>query len=104
MDSSGLTAVVTLEVSFEIVVLSEPLPTHLAREPVLAVVRTVEELVVPQLVFPSESLATGGTLVGRLTRVGHLVVPEQLQPVVLDGAVSTLVPMKVQVLLHHMSL
>ena len=59
MDSSGLAAVVTLEVSFEIVVLSEPLPTHLAREPVLAVVRTVEELVVPQLVFPSEKFITG---------------------------------------------
>ena len=123
---------VTLPVSLEVVVLSEPLPTHLAGVPVLALIRPVEDLVdpqlvltseslaaggalegrlprvrhfvVPQFVFPSESLATGGTLVGRLTRVGHLMIPEQLQPVVLDRAVSALVAVEVEVFLHDVSL
>ena len=58
----------------------------------------------PQLVFPSETLATGRTLVRSLTCVRHLVVPQQLQPVVFDRTVGALVAVYVEVLLHHMSL
>ena len=58
----------------------------------------------PELVFPSEAFATGGTLVRSLACVGHLVVPQQLQPVVFDRAVGTLVAMYVEVFRHHVSL
>ena len=95
---------VTLPVSLEIVVLSEPLPAHLALVPVLALLRAVEDLVDPQLVLPPEALPAGGALEGGLPRVRHLVVPQQLHPVVLDGAVGALVAVEVEVFLHHVGL
>ena len=54
---------VTLDVSFEVVILSKSLATNLAGEPVLVLLRAVQNLVDPQLVFPSETFATGRTLV-----------------------------------------
>ena len=36
--------------------------------------------------------------------MGHFVVPQQLQPVVFDWTVGTLVAMYVEVFLHHVSL
>ena len=54
---------VTLDVSFEVVILSKSLATNLTGEPVLGLLRAVQNLVDPQLVFPSETFATGRTLV-----------------------------------------
>ena len=95
---------VTFEVSFEVVILSKSLATNLAGEPVLVLLRSMQNLVDPQLVFPSETFTTGWTLVRSLARVGHFVVPQQLQPVVFDWTVGTLVAMYVEVFLHHVSL
>ena len=79
---------VTLDVSFEVVILSKSLATNLTREPVLVLLRAVQNLVDPQLVFPSETFTTGWTLVRSLASVGHLVVPQELQPVVFDTVLS----------------
>ena len=54
---------VTLDVGFEVVILSKSLATNLTGEPVLGLLRAVQNLVDPQLVFPSETFATGRTLV-----------------------------------------
>ena len=54
---------VTLDVSFEVVILSKSLATNLTREPVLGLLMAVQNLVDPQLVFLSETFATGRTLV-----------------------------------------
>ena len=49
---------VTLDVSFEVVILSKSLATNLTGEPILGLLRAVQNLVDPQLVFPSETFAT----------------------------------------------
>jgi len=100
---SWLSAVVTLYMSLEVVILSEPLTTHFTRVAVLALLRPVQHLVYPQLVLPSEPLAAGGTFKGGLASVRHLMVPQELQSVVLDRTVSALVAVDVQVFLHHVS-
>ena len=46
---------VTLDVSFEVVILSKSLATNLTGEPVIGLLRAVD----PQSVFPSETFATG---------------------------------------------
>ena len=64
----------------------------------------MQNLVDLQLVFPSETFTTGRTLVRSLACVGHLVVPQQLQPVVFDWTVGALVAVYVEMFLHHVSL
>ena len=95
---------VTLDVSFEVVILSKSLATNLTGEPVLGLLRAVQNLVDPKLVFPSETFTTGRTLVRSLACVRHLVVPQQLQSVIFDWTVGALVAMYVEVFLHHVSL
>ena len=57
---------VTLDVSFEVVILSKSLATNLTGEPVLVLLRAVQNLVDPQLVFPPETFTTGRTLLRSL--------------------------------------
>ena len=94
----------TLNVSVEVVILSKSLATNLTGEPVLGLFRTVQNLVDLQLVFPSETFTTGRTLVRSLACVGHLMVPQQLQPIVFYWTVGALVAMYVEVFLHHVGL
>ena len=49
----------TLDVCLEVVILSELFTTNLTREPVLCLVRSVQDLVYSELVFPPEAFPTG---------------------------------------------
>ena len=64
---------VTLDVSFEVVILSKSLATNLTGEPIFGLLSAVTNLVDPQFLFPSESFTTGRTLVRSLACVRHLV-------------------------------
>ena len=72
----------TLDVSFEVVILSKYLATNLKSKPVPVLLRAVQNIVDPQLVFPSETFSTGRTLVRSLACVRHIMVPQQLLSVV----------------------
>ena len=72
----------TLDVSFEVVILSKYLATNLTSKPVPVLLRAVKNLSDPQLVFPFKTFTTGRKLVRSLACVRHIMVPQQLLSVV----------------------